>query len=327
MVIRDLKKHGSKKILLIISCVFIILFLISVIKVFNKGTYNQTNLTIKGNEVIGDLIKIKGTLINESKFPNYTHVIFDLNGKKIGLKSSVINLNNYSGEIEIIGRLENYLKTTPILQVDTIKLLKQGIIIKDERFFFVKDFLYLDFQGQKQIEVNRSGENIMLFFNKTPFVDIQRFLCSRIFKGKNCNYIIEDYIKSKKDNFESIFGYKFYKHGTGLWILFDGGLFGYIFKNVDDETMLDISNYINIANKDFVLANKIDIIKSECKNQNEKLISIDDMKTIDQGHYLLNIIINGKSNIDNDVTCKITFDLRNERNTKNIEFTEKEKIN
>jgi len=47
-------------------------------------------------------------------------------GKKIGLKSSTLNLNAYvDTKIELVGRVKKYYKVTPVLEVDLLKLPEQ----------------------------------------------------------------------------------------------------------------------------------------------------------------------------------------------------------
>ena len=75
----------------------------------------------------------------------------------MGLKSSTINLNDYKGiDIQIVGRVKKYFKTTPVLEVDTIKFPKKSLIISNNRYFFVKDLMYLDFTTQPQLSAVRS---------------------------------------------------------------------------------------------------------------------------------------------------------------------------
>jgi len=41
-------------------------------------------------------------------------------------------------------------------------------------------------------------------------------------------------------------------------------MFGYIFKDIEVETMLSLSNIIRIVDKNFVLENKIEEIRETC---------------------------------------------------------------
>jgi len=111
-------------------------------------------------------------------------------------------------------------------------------------------------------------------------VSIERFICSKILKSRDCSYLIADYIQNKKDDFTSYRSYTFYKHGTGFWTTFDDNLFGFLFKDISDDTILDISTMFRIVNIDFVLENKLDLIKSTCQNDFVQFSSIDSEGTI-----------------------------------------------
>jgi hypothetical protein len=128
----------------------------------------------------------------------------DVNNDRIGLKSASINLNNYKGNVEIVGKIEKFLKLVPIVEVDTVKLPDQGLIIKDKRYFFTKDFLYLDFTTQPQLSAIRSGNEIEILFGDKIVLSIERFLCSVVIRNHDCGALIADYNDKKKDNFDSI---------------------------------------------------------------------------------------------------------------------------
>ena len=106
-------------------------------------------------------------------------------------------------------------------------------------------------------------------------VSVERFVCSKILKTRDCTYLIANYIETNKDNFESYRAYTFYKHGTGFWTTFDDNQFGFLFKDISDDMVLDISNMFRIVNKSFVIDNKLDIIKDVCKNDFAQLRSVD----------------------------------------------------
>lgn len=74
----------------------------------------------------------------------------------IGLKSTAVNLNTYSGKVEVVGTVEKFLKYTPILEVTAIKLPKQKLIIKNNTYFFADNFFLLDFSAQPQLSATRS---------------------------------------------------------------------------------------------------------------------------------------------------------------------------
>ncbi|MEI7562955.1 MAG: hypothetical protein WCJ39_04605 [bacterium] len=48
------------------------------------------------------------------------------------------------------------MKTTPILEVQAIKLPEQGLIIKNNIYYFTNQFLSIDFSSQTQLSASLS---------------------------------------------------------------------------------------------------------------------------------------------------------------------------
>lgn len=322
MVIRNLKQ---KKILnvrvflwFVVICVgiyFLITFATSITKRFSQTPQ-------KGMYTLWASLTFSGKIVVDNNFPNYTHSLTTKEWKKIGLKSSTININTYVDQkIEFVGRVKKYFKITPIVELDTIKLPDQWLIVSANRYFFVKELMYLDFSSQAQLSASRSWNDIQVSFNENPVVNIERFVCSKILKTRDCTYLVANYIQTNKDNFESYRGYTFYKHGTWFWTTFDGNLFGFLFKDISDDTVLDISNMFKIVNKDFVVENKLSLIQSNCKNDFSQLRSINPEWTITyKDPYTITLGLQWFDKKKNPATCKITFDIRNDREVTDVQF-------
>jgi hypothetical protein len=152
----------------------------------------------------GDTVQVTENILQDNNFPYYTHSIIDANNDKIGLKSASINLNDYKGKVEIVGKIEKFVKLIPVVEVDTVKLPEQGLIIKGNIYFFIKDFLYLDFTTQPQLSAIRSGNEVEVLFGGKVVLSIERFLCSAVIKNQDCSTLIADYNKNKNDNFNSL---------------------------------------------------------------------------------------------------------------------------
>jgi antitoxin component of RelBE/YafQ-DinJ toxin-antitoxin module len=153
---------------------------------------------------------------------------------------------------------------------------------------------------------------VILFAGK-PVVSIQRFLCAQILKGKTCDALTNEYHTSQKDNFDSYAGYTFYKHTTNVRTVFDGTLFGYAFKNIDDDMMLNISSMIHIVNQDFIIENKLPVIQAKCANDDEYLKTIESSKIQYGNPKNISLLLKGESNKKQQVQCTINFDTWNER--------------
>jgi len=267
-------------------------------------------------------LTFSGRIVADNNFPNYTHSLTTKEGKKIGLKSSTINLNAYvDKKIELVGRVKKYFKVTPVLEVDTLKIPDQDLIVTANRYFFVKELVYLDFSTQPQLSATKSWNDIQVRFNEDLVVNIERFVCSKILKTRDCTYLVTNYIQTNKDNFESYRAYTFYKHGTGFWTTFDNNLFGFLFKDISDDMILDISNMFRIVNKNFVVENKSNLIQSNCQNDFSQIRSIDWEWTLTyHDPYTITLGLQGLDKKKNPVTCRITFDVRDDRNVTDVLF-------
>ncbi len=127
MVIRKLKQkkivNGSVLFRFILLCVAIYFVIKLITGIAEKFTQTpQENMVY----TLGATITFSGKIVVDNNFPNYTHSLMTSDGKKIGLKSSSINLNGYINKyIELVGRVKKYYKITPVLEVDTLKLPDQ----------------------------------------------------------------------------------------------------------------------------------------------------------------------------------------------------------
>jgi hypothetical protein len=169
--------------------------------------------------------------------------------------------------MEVAGKVEGFLKLIPIVEVATLKMPKRQMVLKENRYYFIKDSLYLDFANQPQLSAIISGSDVNVLYEDKVIVSIERFLCGVVMKKQNCAALIENYQTNQRDNFDSLRGYTYYRHSTGVWITFDGEKYGYVFKNIDDTMMTMLSSMIKIVNKDFVITNKLSNIHSKCSSQ------------------------------------------------------------
>jgi len=322
MVIRNLKQKKIVNtqvviwfVLLCLATYFLIKIIIWVVGKFTQPSQNDMY-------TLWASLTFSGTIIADKQFPNYTHSLTTADGKKIGLKSSTLNLNAYvDTKIELVGRVKKYYKVTPVLEVDLLKLPEQWLIINGNKYFFVKDFVYLDFSTQPQLSASKSWTDVQVLFDKTPVVNIERFVCSKILKTRDCTYLVNNYIDTNKDNFESYRAYTFYKHGTGFWTTFDSNKFGYLFKDISDDMVLDISNMFKIVNADFVVENKLDLIKANCKNDFSSFSTIDAEWTFTyHDPYSVTLGLQWFDKKNNPATCRITFDIRNDRNVSDVQY-------
>ncbi len=318
MIIRKIKKNGivnGKRLLKRLVFAAIIIGSIKWISYLFQSHTITTNITEKdlGQEVI-----VQWRLDVDNNFPHYTHSIVDATKNTIGLKSASVNLNSYSGKVEVVGKVEKFLKLTPILEVTAIKLPESKLIIKNNSYFFVDDFFVLDFSTQPQLSASKSGAEILVLFDNQPVVSIERFPCSKVLRGKDCTALVEEYARNAKDNFYSLWWYQYFKHTEKTRVVFEGEYYGFIFKQIDDDMMLNLSNMISLVNKEFVFKHRIDEVWKMCSSDIDPMNKIleSDMKYSLNG--MLTLHIRGETKWKNTTDCSIAFDPRNQWSVKKI---------
>lgn len=297
-----------------------LVWIIAVAKVSNV-IYTEITKPDQNQEFhIGETMNFAGEISNESNFPLYTHKITNRKWESVFLKSSSINLNKHNWKLEIYWEIKDIKKNIPIIEVISIKFPEQGLIIKNNVYFFVKDMLYLDFSNQSQLSAKKEKKEIQIFYWEEKLSSVERFLCSRVLRQRDCTYLIEDYGNSQKENFDSYRWYTYYKHGTWLRTVFDGTMFGYIFKDIEEETMLSLSNIIKIVDKNFIVNNKKEVIKKACADKWESIQQIGNTSVQYEDNNQVNITVEATKS---DNRCKVTFDMRNEWEVTQVQIIKK----
>jgi len=156
MIIRKIKKNGIVNVTKLLKRALLIAVVFLILKGLASLQVTQETSTNISPDQIGKEVIIQGRLSSANNFPYYTHSIVDITKNEIGLKSAAVNLNNYSGQVEVIGQVERFLKYTPILEVTALKLPNQKLRIRNNSYYFADDFLLLDFSTQAQLSASKS---------------------------------------------------------------------------------------------------------------------------------------------------------------------------
>lgn len=297
----------------------ILIIVIGAIIVFKVTNFVYYEITKDSNLNWQQELSFYWEISVENNFPLYTHKISNTKGDYVFLKSSYINLNSYSGYLEVFGKINEIRSWTPILDVESLKFPDQWLVLKNNNYLFVKDMIYLQFEQQTDLSAIRDDKEIHIYYDNRKIGSIERFVCSRALRQKDCSYLIEDYSNSQKDNFDSYWWYTYYKHWTGLRTMFDWKIFGYIFKDIEEENMLNLSHLIRLIDSNFVVANKKDILTESCNKIWANINQIGHTSIqYDDNNEIIVII-----DIDKDKSCKNTINIRDQRTITNTEIIEK----
>lgn len=272
------------------------------------GNIDVTEVT---HYTVWDPISISWTIHLENNFPHYTHILTSLDQNIFGLKSSMLNLNNFSGMIEVAGHISSLFRTIPVIEVNYIKIPKYNLVINNNSYLFTEDLLRFDFWQQIGFNAKKIGKTINVYFNETKLASYEPFVCNKVIKSQNCEQIILDLEHSRTENFVSYDGNDYYRYGTGKRITFNDNIFGYIITATSDERLLDLSAATKIINKAFVIKNKASIMNAQCQSGDERFLNVINYtyKQIDAKTVQINL--SWATNIHYKSSCEVRFDLWN----------------
>ena len=311
MLIRSFQRRDMrKKRIFTLIWVGILIILVWIIGNSVKNYYQQQQSLPAENLKPWQIITFEGKIKNTNKFPIYTHTIQNENWIKAYLKSSNINLNIYEKqEITLKWKISEIYKGTPLIEVNEVRILNEGLSVNDNVYIFSKDLLLLDFKNQSQLSAKRTEREIEVYYGNKRIFTIERFVCSKIYKNGNCDELIDNYEEKQKDSFTSYRGYTYYKHGTWLWTVFDGNSFGYILKDIEDSMLLDISSNIKMIDAEVLINTEWKKINKAC---GFKSITMGNITNKEEN--MITVLFEGKDSEDKDKSCHISFDIENEWN-------------
>lgn len=213
---------------------------------------------------------------------------------------------------------KNISNEIPILDINNIKDPSSKLIINWNKYFFTNELISFDFSKDIDIKAERTWRNIVIYYQNEPLVWIETFICSKVTPTQDCEKMNYNYTKNLNEMFTTFLWYTFYKNKENSRVTFNENTIWYIFKTTDNNFLLNISHLINIINSKFILENKKDLIIENCKNENwEWYENINKLSKEIIDDNLIKIEIEWFTTDQTDLKCKLTIDVRDDREIKN----------
>lgn len=291
----------------IIIWILIIMLILWIKKNSKKIRYN-----------IWDNVQISGYINIDNNYPTNTHTISN-EKTELGTKSSSINLNYLTNQELIFNcKIESISSKYPIATINNIKKPKSKLIIKDNKYFFTNELISFDFSKDTNIRAEKNDKYIEIFYQDQPIISVETFICNKVTPTQNCEQLIYWYTKNLNEMFTTFLWYTFYKNKENSRVTFNNQTLWYIFKTTNNDFLLDISHLINIIDSKFIVENKKELIMENCKEWTgtylEQINKVS-IEIVDQDLTKFNIDwVNNNKELAN---CKLTIDIRNDREIKN----------
>jgi len=260
------------------------------------------------------------TITDDGDIINYTHILLSLEFGEIGIKSSTINLNNYSDEVYLEGIVEKIYQGMPIISVDTIysldlmdELLSWDILSWDDlkSEYLANIWLYFDTKFfEKYSLINKWEEWILKIKNidTNQITNISYFKCTTSINDQNCNRFNQMFATSSSQKFVDSLWTTYYKQpDINSWFFSNGSLLGYFVNDADDTIFKDMVKYIKIVNSKFVEKNILDNIDILCWDSWKAIKKITENSILLKNNELY-LSVKWNDGVESNLSCELKLD-------------------
>lgn len=334
----NLNKKSVSISTLIIAIVTTMVFVFIVINKWPNiisftGWTFEDKLTDSYDFHVWDDLKLTWNITDDGDIINYTHVLSSLEFGKIGIKSSSINLNNYSDEVYLEGIVEKIYQGMPIISVDTIYSLdiEDGLFTWDilswddlRSEYLANVWFYFDAKFFEKYSLVNKGEAWTLKIKNidtNQILNVSYFKCNTSVNDQNCNRFNQMFATSSSEKFVDSLWTTYYKQPEiSSWFFSNGSLLWYFVNDADDTVFKDMVKYITIINNKFVEKNILNNIDILCWDGWKAIKKITE-KSIFLKNNELYLSVKWNNGVESSLSCELKIDptLKNMAKLTNLE--------
>ena len=253
----------------------------------------ETN--VSKNLSVWDDVSFSWSIKNDGDMVNYTHSYLSSEYWVIWLKSSKLNLNNYSQNVYFEWIVEKISHEIPIVNVtviydledvqeDTWDLVETGENEEANDKYLPKLWLYFsnDF-FEKYSLINEWDDSLIKIKNlETSIIyAINYFKCNSSNNSENCSSLNDFYSQSSSNKFVDKNWVIYYKDWeVNSWFFSSDEVFGYKVNDGDDWFARDLSTLITVVNEKFVEKNVSANISKLCTVWHNSMQAVKESKLV-----------------------------------------------
>jgi len=278
-------KKSVSLLTLIIVVVLTFVFAFVLFKNYDRIT-NWFASSIETTSVfhLGQDVELSGNLQSDGDLISYTHTLMLNDGMVIGLKSRVVDLNAYSGNVIVQWVVEKELNEMIILEVATISwdLLviddEEDVVWLDSWTYIASAGMYFpdDFFSTYTL-LNRWENGVVRIQHiaTNHIIPVSYFVCKSSDPNKNCSQLQKNISASAEKSISTSYGVTAYKlEWLTSWYFSNGNYFGYFINDVGDQDIIDVLNTFVLPTEYYVKNSLLSKIQSLCTDDNSFMMQI-----------------------------------------------------
>lgn len=275
--IHSKKKRNYNVFFAITAAIIIVVWLITTINSFTSNSSSSESLSW------AQQLSLRGTIRpNTENSRLFSHIISQDN-KIFWLKSSSIDLNNFSGQVDVQGYIINEAEGTSIIEVTVITSTETTPqITKKNSLALGEKWIFIDFKDDTTYEVNLDKSDIIIKQNNEIVLTISNFLCDSKDPAKNCkkftspeNNTVAPFASTNRNTY-----YKLPESKNR--IVSQNNQDGFFLTPKDDTVLVNLSSYIVFLNKEYIKNNFENKITENCGKIGIKISNLEDLSYINK---------------------------------------------
>lgn len=315
------KRNSSHSFWIIFLSILFFLFLLfskwdKIEDFFGKSLDNSW---ITSGFEIGEVVSVEGLLTQDGDFVTHTHKLSTLSSGVFGLKSKVVNLNQYSWTVLIEWTIDREYKDLYI--IDVSRVIAQ--FSDDEQLswdvvetwpsvwlYMPNAWIYFSEEFFSKYTIESTGSDFIKIKSLTDNQEIalDYFVCKKGDSNRDCKQLSSTFSSANEKTFTTQYGITFYKLAeVNSWYFANGEMFGYFINDAPEQDIIDISSYIVLPTSSYIKDNLEPFVSSLCKQGN---IVMDSFETLSLDYDKWDIIANLVWSWEKWLAeCKILLDL------------------
>lgn len=265
---------------------------------------------------IGQTVSLSGMIQNDGDLITYTHTLTMADTTIVGIKSRTMDLNLYTGMVDIQGMVEKEYNDIFIVEVQAISWALaatwstwtmlwsgSGIYISQAGIYLPAEF------GQKYTLLN-NGENGELRVQNiatSQIISISYFACKKTDPNKNCSQLKQNIWWSAEKTFSTFYGTTLYKLEWVTSRFFaNGENYWYFINDVSEQEVDAVANAFILPNDHYVQTTLLSRIQTLCTDGSTSLMQVSKSTlSMDLNGLVLSI---EWPTTDGSATCKVFVD-------------------
>ena len=324
------KWNSSGKMIIVVIVTLIVAFVVfsNLGRLWSliSGTSQQSGASLQ----LGQSISLTGNIVQHGDYVNYTHTISVPVYGTVGLKSKTIDLNQYTGMVQVNGVVEKkFQETMYIVEVTSVSGSQVSSLpttssswVAVQWQYFAQWGVYFPTSVADTYIVQASNDGNFAITNKNTQkqFSLHAFVCSSKDPSTDCTQLLQTIGATAEKKFTDSHGLMYYKmEGVNSWLIVPDSSFGYLINDATEQDVRALSSLMVMVNSMYVKETMLTSLTSLCANDTTQFTKVTSTKLSRDSNGLLAVLQGTITS--GTATCKIVLDPSSSLGWQKLSFT------